>query len=148
MTYQNLPNEILNIIFSFRENHPTAKIMKPIINDYNKSDDNGDYYFTFQQWTFENLLEEKLNKSKYIIKEAEDQHNIDIYMNREYDYGDCFYVNDDNIKSIDFYINHIKKIETAEWHYHSRKFRIKEGLATYIKVKGIDLDDDSDDELF
>jgi hypothetical protein len=136
MTYQYLPIEILNIIFSYRENHPTAKIMKPIIDDYNKSDDNGDYYFRFHQFTLENLLEEKLNKSKYIIKDAELQHDRDIYFNKEYDYGDYCYVDDDEIKSIDFYIKRNKECETRWWHERSRDFKIKEGLATY----------DSDDE--
>jgi hypothetical protein len=65
----NIPNEILNLIFSFRENHPTAIIMKPIINDYKincyeepDEEPDGVYYNNFINWTLEVLIDEKIKK--------------------------------------------------------------------------------------
>jgi hypothetical protein len=46
----------------------TAKILKPYIIDYQNSDHNGDYYFNFKDWTFDNLLDEKIKHSKQVKK--------------------------------------------------------------------------------
>jgi hypothetical protein len=119
----NFPNEILNLIFSFRENHPIAKILKPYIEEYHNSADNGDYYFSFKELTLENLLAEKLNKSKKIIESAKISYKKEFFNN----YG---FIAD--YKTVNYFINEIKNKITSDWHDRSIDFKIKEGISTYI----------------
>jgi hypothetical protein len=69
-----LPNEIINIILSYRGKHPTAIIMENIFQDYNvKEEKNPEFWydnysskFTFEEWYFlyRNWLQKYVLRSK------------------------------------------------------------------------------------
>ena len=55
-----LPIELVNKILIMRPSHPISIILKPCINSYIGSDDNGDYYFSFFVYTLDEILNDKL----------------------------------------------------------------------------------------
>jgi hypothetical protein len=69
-----LPNEIINIILSYRGKHPTSIIIESIIQDYNfKEEKNPEFWYdnystkyTFEEWYFlyRNWLQKYLLRSK------------------------------------------------------------------------------------
>jgi hypothetical protein len=67
-----LPNEILNIIFSYRGKHPLSIIVKNIITNYYELDSNPYeithkccYSYSFQYWYF-NIIRKEYNKLKWL----------------------------------------------------------------------------------
>jgi hypothetical protein len=61
----NFPDEILNLIFSFREKHPIAEILKQHINKYLKYIDDNNITYKFKDWILRN---KKIKEKMYILK--------------------------------------------------------------------------------
>jgi hypothetical protein len=67
----NIPNELVNVILSYREKHPISFIINNLINNCYKKDYNPYYakfntdnycnYYTFKEWYFK-LVRNKYNK--------------------------------------------------------------------------------------
>ena len=58
-----LPNEIINLILSFREINPTAKLIRKSIEDYDRLRNNKNVGFQFKSYYLSTLMEYKKNEN-------------------------------------------------------------------------------------
>jgi hypothetical protein len=111
-----LPNEILNLIFSFRGAHPLVKIVQPLINNYINSNNNNDYYYYTLNIIFDENIERKV---LLITKQCETR------CNEEKELEPLFK------KYLSSYIAEFKEKRKRMWFNRSREFNIKEGLSSW-----------------
>jgi hypothetical protein len=115
-----LPNEILNLIFSFRGAHPLVKIVQPLIYNYINSNNNNDYYYKFYYYTLNIIFDENIERKVLLItKQCETR------CNEEKELEPLFK------KYLSSYIAEFKEKRKKMRFNRSREFNIKEGLASF-----------------
>jgi hypothetical protein len=98
MTYQNLPIEILNIIFSYVPRSPIVALLKPEINNYLILDDYDSDFYDDDDDDDNNDDDKKNNFKEYILKNNF-LHRLDKY----YNFRDLSNIKDNMERMVKFY---------------------------------------------
>lgn len=112
----HLPNEIINLILSYRDPHPLAKCFKSIIKNYNKIYDDDDNYLSFIEYF----------KIAKMTMDMNYDHSYNFYINynvkgqckRNNELLICCRCNKD-LQVNDIFMNTSKKIECYDCYYRN-----------------------------